>query len=855
MYNDDPNAANPNVSNKVLLLDTRISAFYTLTFPWDYTPEYGGLVDAIKASNNNIVSVTDNQVVVGADTVVVGSDFVVVQETSVSGSTYTGVPVGFLVYRPSGVTSHTLTNSSFYDFDLHPYSATIQTRYDLDGDALRKKHVLYVQPHFKKEIVTPPNPAEILELAWSKPLYMMDWLQFSSTDTYPSIVNFGDGTIVVCMGGPWTDDRQGLTYASGNPSPGLKITTDGGDTWNEPPVFPYEPDVDIYDYSATLVRLPNTDTLFVVSTTSETGDLYRIRISRSDDRGATWGASVIAYSVSGTVRTMNFGHAAIDSTGTIHIAVLSRAVSTGSKDHASYSRLPAPYTTATEPVEVGTFPLTAEKHALPSIVVAGDDSITVFYTEQDDLTASNGYAVHSTDSGTTWGTPVALYENKYFSNGILSAVSPSGTKIFSFNNADWASGFDAGLGPEVWTNVSLDSGATWSSPVSLLSAGVPNNASATARWLTESVLEVVFPRAHPTIANELVVSSIRSSDNGATWSAPADIMVPVDSGFAFRPYGQLQDLIVLNDAPVNTILGTEYTASLIALIRRDHLDASIDRGRAFFMKYATEDLNAPPFDINNGYVRLTVSPSGSFGEHQNNGVGLAFDPTGLGVWGTKNYMSMSHTTGTSKFADHGLLYRLPSNRQYEHETFTTYPSASHFDAGTWWDRPTVTQLSATTIQSVVEVEDGVFLTYTYEIPVGKKYIKVTVAVTAGSSNLTEVWYGRMLGGQPDWLSDGVSTATGTTISEDFVIVTGTTSGMSHGIYIPPGETVPATVSRNNGYTLDPWSLTQGIATTNYPSLQIAAWGGAPISAGQTQTLTYYIVFGTSAADVQANIPV
>jgi hypothetical protein len=143
------------VSNKVLLLDTRISAFYTLTFPWEYTPEYGGLVDAIKASNNNIVSVTDNQVVVGADTVVVGSDFVVVSETSVSGSTYTGVPIGFLVYRPYGVQLHTLTSPTFYDFGVLPYEATLQTRYDLDGDALRKKQVLYVQPHFKKEIVVP----------------------------------------------------------------------------------------------------------------------------------------------------------------------------------------------------------------------------------------------------------------------------------------------------------------------------------------------------------------------------------------------------------------------------------------------------------------------------------------------------------------------------------------------------------------------------------------------------------------------------------------------------------------------------------------------------------------------------
>ena len=150
LYNDEVSPSQPNVSNKVLLLDTRISAFYTISFPWEYDTTYGGVVDAIRASNNNVISTTSSQVVVGADNVVVGTDSVVIYDTTVSGTTYTGIPTGFLVYRPYGVLLHTLTSPTYYDFGVHEYDATLQTRYDLDGDALRKKQILYVQPHFKK---------------------------------------------------------------------------------------------------------------------------------------------------------------------------------------------------------------------------------------------------------------------------------------------------------------------------------------------------------------------------------------------------------------------------------------------------------------------------------------------------------------------------------------------------------------------------------------------------------------------------------------------------------------------------------------------------------------------------------
>ena len=157
MYSSSPTTDTPDDKNsfdRVLVFDTKMPAFYTLTFPWEATPITGRVVGMLPTSSNNVVEFTYPQVVVGADTVVVGAYNVVVSEAQVTSAPALSERIGFLVSMLSGVYVHTLTSDTYYDFGRLEYDAKIQTRYDLDGDALRKKQMRYIQTHFLKETVT-----------------------------------------------------------------------------------------------------------------------------------------------------------------------------------------------------------------------------------------------------------------------------------------------------------------------------------------------------------------------------------------------------------------------------------------------------------------------------------------------------------------------------------------------------------------------------------------------------------------------------------------------------------------------------------------------------------------------------
>ena len=156
MYNDTPvldTEDKRNSFNKVLVLDTRLPAFYNITFPWAATPTTGRIVDILPLSNNNVLSVAHPQVVVGANSVVVGSNTVVITDLSVTSAQQMPSATGFLVSKLSGIYLHTLTSDTYYDFGSLEYTARAQTRYDLDGEALKKKQMRYIQTHFQRENV------------------------------------------------------------------------------------------------------------------------------------------------------------------------------------------------------------------------------------------------------------------------------------------------------------------------------------------------------------------------------------------------------------------------------------------------------------------------------------------------------------------------------------------------------------------------------------------------------------------------------------------------------------------------------------------------------------------------------
>ena len=165
MYTDvpvDDYSAAKNSFNKVLVFDTKMPAFYFITFPWQTAYSYPRVVGMMETSSNNVIDITDTQVVVGIDTVIAGTDNVIVTDVSVAASPSVSSLLGFLVSSYDSfadeylVYVHTLADSSYYDLDVLEYDAKIQTRYDLDGDALRKKQMRYIQTHFLKEVVAAP---------------------------------------------------------------------------------------------------------------------------------------------------------------------------------------------------------------------------------------------------------------------------------------------------------------------------------------------------------------------------------------------------------------------------------------------------------------------------------------------------------------------------------------------------------------------------------------------------------------------------------------------------------------------------------------------------------------------------
>lgn len=156
MYNDSSvldTDDKRNSFNKVLVLDTRLPAFYNLTFPWAATPITGRMVDILPLSNNNVLSVSHPQVVIGADNVVIGTDTIVITNRNVTSAQQMPSTAGYLVSKLSGIYLHTLTSDTYYDLGSLPYTATVQTRHDLDGEALKKKQMMYIQAHFHRENV------------------------------------------------------------------------------------------------------------------------------------------------------------------------------------------------------------------------------------------------------------------------------------------------------------------------------------------------------------------------------------------------------------------------------------------------------------------------------------------------------------------------------------------------------------------------------------------------------------------------------------------------------------------------------------------------------------------------------
>lgn len=154
LYKEDDEGTNLRKFDRVLVLDTRLAAFY----PWrisNLTNNSPFIVSIFNTTSLNIIN-TIESVVDGSDIVMDGSD-IVVDTVTTTGASDTFLSI--LTVVPNGASSKytfsEFNNRSFVDWKTkngigQSYSSYVITGYELAGDIMRDKQIVYINCFFNK---------------------------------------------------------------------------------------------------------------------------------------------------------------------------------------------------------------------------------------------------------------------------------------------------------------------------------------------------------------------------------------------------------------------------------------------------------------------------------------------------------------------------------------------------------------------------------------------------------------------------------------------------------------------------------------------------------------------------------
>jgi len=227
-----------------------------------------------------------------------------------------------------------------------------------------------------------------------------------------------------------------------------------------------------------------------------------VQTSSSADGGATW-STPVDISVAGQPAQMAQISAASDNSLT---AVWRR--SNGSRTVIQSSSSLDGGATWSTPVDLSD----ATRNATtPQIAIAGDGTRTVVWqrtTGGDQFIRSSS----STDGGTTWSVPVDLSAAGQDSDTPQVFAAPDNSLTAVWERSD-------GSNIIVQASSSSDGGVTWSSPVDLSAAG--GDAEQVQLTITPGGLRTAFWQRDN--GSNRIIQSSSSADNGATWSAPLDV--------------------------------------------------------------------------------------------------------------------------------------------------------------------------------------------------------------------------------------------------------------------------------------------------------------------------------------------
>jgi len=158
----------------------------------------------------------------------------------------------------------------------------------------------------------------------------------------------------------------------------------------------------------------------------------------------------------------------------------------------------------------------------------------------------------STDSGQTWGAPVTI--SALGASAAQPQITTDGTTI----TAVWRR-YDGPVSL-IQTVRSTDAGATWSAPVTLSTAGA--NARA-AQIVTDGITTTVIWARDD--GSDFRLQSVSSTDSGATWSAPVTIS---DAG------GSVEEPQFVTDGSTMTAVWSQFDGSYT----RTQTSSSVDDG-------------------------------------------------------------------------------------------------------------------------------------------------------------------------------------------------------------------------------------------------------------------------------------
>jgi hypothetical protein len=139
----------------------------------------------------------------------------------------------------------------------------------------------------------------------------------------------------------------------------------------------------------------------------------------------------------------------------------------------------------------------------------------------NNFSQSRMFITVSSDGGDTWSEPVLISGAQSGVQGASPAVGPDGTVY-----ASWCS--PCGGAARIWVNTSSDGGATWGTPVqaatlSGLPGSLPGNGFRVNNFPTAAVNQAtgdVYLSYADYAAGNADIKFVRSTDDGATWSAP-----------------------------------------------------------------------------------------------------------------------------------------------------------------------------------------------------------------------------------------------------------------------------------------------------------------------------------------------